>query len=116
LEEEKVTNDDMELQNIRQKKMAQLQMARQQEEAMEEESERREAQKKAVLRQVLTTDAKERLGRLKLGYPDLANSIENQLIALYQSGRLPGQVDDATLKKLLDQVQPKKREISIRRK
>lgn len=111
-----MTEDDAELQDIRQRKLAQLQMARQQEDAMKEESERRDAQKKAVLRQVLTTDAKERLGRLKLGYPELATSIENQLIMLYQSGRLPGQVDDSTLKRLLEQVQPKKREINITRK
>jgi programmed cell death protein 5 len=65
---------------------------------------------------VLTQEAKERLGRLKLGYPELAENIENQLIMLYRSGRLPGQVDDATLKKLLSQVQPKKREITITRK
>ncbi|HHD15272.1 MAG TPA: DNA-binding protein [Euryarchaeota archaeon] len=108
--------DDQELEAIRKRKMAQLQMARQQEEVMKEEAQRIEAQKKAILRVVLTQEAKERLGRLKLGYPELAANIENQLIMLYQSGRLPGQVDDATLKKLLEQVQPKKREINIKRK
>jgi programmed cell death protein 5 len=112
----RLTDDDQELQEIRQKKLAQLQMAQQQEEAVKEESARRDAQKKAILRKVLTVEAKERLGRLKLGYPDLAANIENQLIMLHQTGRLPGQVDDATLKKLLEQVQPKKREINITRK
>lgn len=108
--------EDEELQALRQKKMAQLQMAHKQEEAMKAESDRIESQKKAVLRKILTTDAKERLGRLKLGYPQIASSIEEQLIMLYSSGRLPGQVDDATLKRLLEQVQPKKREINIVRK
>ncbi len=109
-------DDDQELQALRQKKMAQLQMAQQQETAMKDDAERAESQKQAILRQILTVEAKERLGRLKLGYPELATNIENQLIMLHRSGRLPGQVDDETLKKLLAQVQPKKREISITRK
>ncbi len=111
-----ITDEDQELEAIRQRKMAQLQMSQQQEVAMKEESERTDSMKKAIIRKILTQDAKERLGRLKLGYPDLATNIENQLIMLYQSGRLPGQVDDATLKKLLAQIQPKKREINITRK
>ena len=53
---------------------------------------------------------------MKLGYPDMAAAIENQLIMLHQSGKLPGPVDDETLKRLLSQVQPKKREINIVRK
>jgi len=109
-------DEDQELQALRQKKMAQLQMAQQQEETMKVESDRIDTQKKAVLRKIMTVDAKERLGRLKLGYPEIAKSIEDQLIMLYSNGRLPGQVDDATLKRLLEQVQPKKREINIVRK
>ena len=108
--------EDPELEALRQKRLAQLQMQEQQQSAMKEEQARVDAQKRAILRKVLTVDAKERLGRLKLGYPELATSIENQLIMLYQSGRLPGQVDDATLKKLLSQVQPQKRDINIVRK
>jgi len=109
--------EDPELEALRQKRLQQLQMQRgQEQEAKEERAEQLEAQKKAVLRKILTPDAKERLGRLKLGYPEMASSIENQLILLYQSGRLPGTVDDETLKRLLNQVQPKKKEINIVRK
>ncbi|MGA1819507.1 MAG: DNA-binding protein [Thermoplasmatota archaeon] len=111
-----MAEEDPELEALRQKRLAQLQMQEQQQKVMKEEQARVEAEKKAVLRKVLTVDAKERLGRLKLGYPDLANAIENQLIMLYQSGRLPGPVDDETLKKLLSQVQPQKRDINIVRK
>ena len=109
-------DEDPELEALRQKRMAQLQMQEHKQQAMKDEQERVDAQKQAILRKVLTTEAKERLGRLKLGYPDMATAIENQLIMLYQSGRLPGQVDDETLKRLLSQVQPKKREINIVRK
>ncbi|MBN1390489.1 MAG: DNA-binding protein [Candidatus Thermoplasmatota archaeon] len=109
-------DEDPELEALRQKRLAQLHMQEQQQQVMNEEQSRADAQKKTILRKVLTVDAKERLGRLKLGYPDLANAIENQLILLYQSGRLPGPVDDQTLKRLLSQVQPQKREINIVRK
>ena len=109
-------DEDPELEALRQRRFAQLQMQEQQQNAMKDEQSRADAQKKAILRKVLTVDAKERLGRLKLGYPDLASSIENQLIMLYQSGRLPGPVDDETLKKLLSQIQPQKRDINIVRK
>jgi programmed cell death protein 5 len=109
--------EDPELEALRQKRLAQLQMQNQQEQKFKEEQAKQiEAQKKAILRKILTVEAKERLGRLKLAYPDLAGGIENQLIMLHQSGRLPGQIDDDTLKKLLSQVQPKKREINITRK
>jgi programmed cell death protein 5 len=108
--------EDPELEALRQKRMAQLQMQDQNQKAVSDEKERVEAQKKAILRKVLTVEAKERVGRLKLGYPDMAAAIENQLIMLHQSGKLPGPVDDETLKRLLSQVQPKKREINIVRK
>ena len=108
--------EDPELEALRQRRLAQLQIQEQQQEIMKEEQSRADAQKKAILRKVLTVDAKERLGRLKLGYPELASSIEDQLVMLYRSGRLPGPVDDQTLKKLLTQIQPPKREITIVRK
>jgi len=111
-----MAGEDPELEALRQKRMAQLQVAREQEEAMMAEKADAEAEKKAVLRKLLTVEAKERLGRLKLAYPDVASAIENQLVMLYQSGRLPGMIDDETLKRLLAQVQPRKREITITRK
>jgi programmed cell death protein 5 len=42
--------------------------------------------------------------------------VEDQLIALVQSGRITQQVDDATLKAILRRVAPQKREINIERK
>lgn len=111
-----MSEEDPELEALRQKRLAQLQMQGQQEQRVQEEKARIDAQKQAVLRTILTSDAKERLGRLKLAYPEMAESIEGQLIMLHQSGRLPGKIDDQTLKKLLTQLQPKKREINITRK
>ena len=111
-----MADEDPELEALRQRRIAQLQAAKEQEVLYNKQNEELEAQKRAVLRTVLTTEARERLARVRLAYPEIAASLENQLISLYQSGRLPGPVNDETMKKLLAQVQPKKREISIVRK
>jgi programmed cell death protein 5 len=112
----RMVDEDPELEALRQRRMAQLQAAQEQEAIYNKQNAEMEAQKRAVLRNVLTPEARERLATVRLAYPEVAASLENQLIALYQSGRLPGPVNDETMKKLLAQVQPKKREISIVRK
>lgn len=73
-----------------------------------------DAKKQAVLHQILTPDARERLNTLRITKPELVTNIESQLIVIAQSGRLQ-KIDDAKLKLLLLQLQPKKREIQIRR-
>ena len=110
-------NEDRELELIRKKKMAQLQDDRMREEAVAKEQARVDEQKKAILLRIMTPDAKERLNRVKLAYPELGANVENQLIMLYGSGRLQGGINDEQLKKILKQLQPKSnKEIRIVRK
>ena len=47
--------------------------------------------------------------------PELAEQLENQLVALAQTGRLKSMITDAQFKEILQQITPKKREISIKR-
>ena len=107
--------EDEELDAIRRRKLAELAQHQQVAAAQQEQQQAQEAQRQQVMRVILTPEARERLGRLKVAYPDIAASVEDQLLSLYSSGRLRQQVDDETLKRILAQVVPQKRDIKIRR-
>ncbi len=75
-----------------------------------------EAQKQGVLRQILTPEARDRLANIRLANPQMAESVEMQLIQLAQSGRLRGVIDDTMLRNILAQIAPQRREITIERR
>jgi programmed cell death protein 5 len=110
---------DDELEAIRKKKLLELQQQQMgSQAALEEEARKKEfdEQKKTVLRQILTTEARERLGRIKIARPDVAENIENQLIMFAQSGQLKNKINDEQLRELLSKIIPKKRDIKIKRR
>jgi programmed cell death protein 5 len=108
---------DDDLEQIRKRRLEQLQA---QQSGMQgpstEEIEQAKALRSALLRQVLTPEARERLNSVRLTRPDFAESVESQLLALYQSGRLNGQINDEQLKQLLKKLAPKKQNIRITRR
>ncbi len=108
--------EDAELEQLRRRKMAEIQ-AQQERQAMAAEQQRQvEEQKQLIMRQILTPEARDRMATLKMAYPEIARSVEDQLIALVQAGRIQNKVDDATLKQILRKVAPQKRDITIERK
>src|SRR5438552_6872680 len=94
--------DEDELDAIRRKKLAELQQYQTQAVAEQQYREQVQAQRQLILRQILTPEARERLGRIELAYPELKENIENQLIQLAQSGRVKSMIDDATLRQILE--------------
>ena len=70
--------------------------------------------KKAVMRKILTKEAIERLGRIRLVKPELATQLELYLLQLYQSGQIKTTIDDARLKQILDGI-TKKKNFNIKR-
>ncbi|MCD6493875.1 MAG: DNA-binding protein [Archaeoglobaceae archaeon] len=109
-----------ELEEIRRRKLMELQAQRQREleelQRQQEMQKQIEMQKKAILRAILEPEARERLSRLKLAHPEIAESVENQLIMLAQSGRLNQRITDEMLVEILRKVAPKRRETKIIRK
>ena len=105
---------DEELESIRRKKLLAMKQ-RSETDQRQAENEQYEAQKQALLRQILSQEARERLANLKMITPEEINQLELQLIQLAQAGKLPIPLSDAQLKQILVQLQGRKREITIRR-
>ncbi len=88
---------------------------------MSEEQQRAEVQqqidvqKQAVLRKILTPEARSRLTNLKMVKSEFTEQIELQLIQLAQQGRINIPVTDQQLKEILIRLQSNRRDYKIRR-
>lgn len=110
---------DDELERIREEKMKELQEQAEQEgqgEALEAQREQREAQKQAVLRQHLTDGARKRLNTVKMSKPQVGERVEQQIVALAQSGRMQGKIDEDKMKQLLKELTPDSKRFDIKRR
>ncbi|XHH08757.1 MAG: DNA-binding protein [Candidatus Bathyarchaeia archaeon] len=106
---------DDELENIRKRKLLSMQNRVSDEQRQAQAEEKIEAQKQALLRQILSPEARQRLNNLKMVKADFAEQIELQLIQMAQMGKLPIPLSDAQLKQILLQLQSRKRETKITR-
>lgn len=104
-----------ELAQLRRRRLAELQRAAAEEERRAEAQEQLEMQKQAILKRILTMEARQRLTNIKMVRPEFADQLELQLIQLAQSGRVKIPISDAQLKDALVRLQSQKKEIKIRR-
>lgn len=79
-----------------------------------EELQKIERIKRMIINKLLSKEAVERLGRLKLIKPELTNQLELYLAQLYQNGQIKGTITDEQLKNILSQISYKK-DFRIRR-
>jgi programmed cell death protein 5 len=105
---------DEELEEIRRRKLLAMQQAEDRQKQGQAERQL-EAQKQALLRQILSPEARQRLTNLKMVKQEFTEQLELQLIQLAQTGKLPLPLSDAQLKQILIQLQSRKRETKIRR-
>jgi len=71
--------------------------------------------KKEVLKKILSKEAFERLGRIRLVKPALAAQLELYLIQLYQAGKLKTHISDEQLKLILEKLSSGKKFKIIRK-
>ena len=76
--------------------------AQQQQQA--EKAKQMEEKRQQILNSILSGDAKERLGRIRLVKPEKARNVEDLLIQMAQQRQLSGPVEDAQLLDLLNRV------------
>jgi len=106
---------DDELENLRRRRISELQQQATGDQNQSQVKKQIDTQKEALLRQILSPEARQRLTNLKMIKPEFTDQIELQLIQLAQVGKLPIPLPDAKLKQILIQLQSQKRETKIRR-
>ena len=104
-----------ELEALRKKKMLELQRRLTQEQQRVQAEQQIEIQKQAILRRILTSEARQRLTNLKMVKPQFAEQLELQLIQLAQQSRISIPMTDEQLKEILKKLQSQRRDIKIRR-
>jgi programmed cell death protein 5 len=67
-----------------------------------------EEMKKVILKKILSREAAERLARVKLVKPELANELELYLIQLYQAGKINEEISEEQIKLILEKLSEKK--------
>ena len=104
-----------ELDALRKKRMLELQQRMVDEQKQAQAQQQLEGQKQALLRRILTPEARSRLTNLNMVKPEFTQQLEMQLIQLAQQGRINLPITDEQLKELLVKLQSGKRDYTIRR-
>lgn len=102
-------SEDRELEEIRRRKLLELQKRLEEEQRLREEQARLEAQREALLRRLLSPAARDRLANVKLVKPELARAVEDAIIQLVQVGRLAPPVGEDVVKSLLIEIDSRTR-------
>ena len=79
----------------------------QQQKQQEEKQKQIEEQRAAMLDKILSSEAKERLGRIRLVKPQKANAVEDLLLQMASQRQLGGPIEDAQLIELLSKIAEK---------
>jgi len=104
-----------ELEELRRRRLLEMQQRMVREQQETEAQKRLETEKQALMRRILTPEARQRLTNLKMVKPEFASQVELQLIQVAQQGKVSLPISDEQLKEILRRLQPNRKEIRIRR-
>jgi programmed cell death protein 5 len=76
--------------------------SQQQQEQQQQKQAAMEQQRESILEQALTADALARLRRIKMVKEQKAKSVENAIVAMAMSGKLPGPITESKLIEMLE--------------
>ena len=107
------------LDEVRKRKLEEL-MRLQQEKLQQQAQEQSQLQQQigqieSTVRQFFTKEALARYGNLKAAHQEKALQLLLVLFQAIQKGQVQGKIEDSLLKKILEQLTPKKKEIKIKR-
>jgi len=104
------------LDEIKRKKLEEL-MQNQRSQQSDEQSQIQQQieQMESVVRQFFTKEALARYGNLKAAHQEKAMQLLVILFQAIQKGQVQGKIEDSLLKKILEQLAPKKKEFKIKR-
>ena len=97
---DQLRNEEQELEELRRKKLEEMKKRAE----LERQAQIAAAQRRATLKKILTSAALARLDNIKVVRPELAEALEQQLIALASSGRVKIPIDEDTLKEILSTI------------
>ena len=100
---------------LKRKKLLELQQRVHEENVKQGQQQQIELQRRSILKDALTSEARSRLANVKLARRDYALQVENLLIQLVQSGQVKQKITGAQLKQILGKISQNKREFRIRR-
>ncbi|MFX0094663.1 MAG: DNA-binding protein [Candidatus Hodarchaeota archaeon] len=108
-----MSEDDPTAAEIQRRRLAQLQSQMENQAKYEKERQEALAQRRAILAQILTDKARERLSNIHVVNPQYAIQLENQLIQLYSTRQLRDKITDEQLRAMLQQLAGRRREGNI---
>ena len=102
------------LDELRKKRIEELMQSQQQSDE-QAQMQRQIGQMESIVRQFFTKEALARYGTLKTAHQEKSLQLLVVLFQAIQKGQVQGKIDDSLLKKILEQLTPKKKEIKIKR-
>ncbi|XP_011505007.1 PREDICTED: programmed cell death protein 5 [Ceratosolen solmsi marchali] len=111
---------DLDLEEIRNQRLAQLQAQNRGNNANNQEvlkeKQQHEDMRNAILSQVLDQSARARLSTLSLGKPEKGKMVENMIVSMAQKGQLMGRLGEKELINILESInkQTSKKSVSVK--